>query len=298
MTLAQSPTEIPPRCALPPFFKGGQGRISSRSVMKCANLLWSDLVNGTSILLPYMEPFIIDAIREASKLMTDPELQKEAKVWIGQESQHFMQHRRFNEVLIAQGYPQLRAREKEIEQEYEALRKRPLKFQVAYTAGFETLALALGHTIIADRAHLLRGADPAVASLWLWHVVEEIEHKNLAFDVYQHVYGDYWYRVYGMLYAMMHLTQLVRGSYMVLLKADGLWGKKKTHWAIKKLTFRLFASALPGILRHALPWHHPSRVADPAWMREWVALYDEGEKGLAKLDTSRLPLSPKAMLPA
>jgi hypothetical protein len=43
MTLAQSPTEIPPRCALPPFFKGGQGGISSRSVMKCANLLWSDL---------------------------------------------------------------------------------------------------------------------------------------------------------------------------------------------------------------------------------------------------------------
>jgi hypothetical protein len=33
-------------------------------------------------------------------------------------------------------------------------------------------------------------------------------------------------------------------------------------------------------------------------MREWVALYDEGEKGLAQLDTSRLQHSPKAMLPA
>jgi len=85
---------------------------------------------------------------------------------------------------------------------------------------------------------------------------------------------------------------------MVLLKADGLWGKWKTHWAIKKLTFRLFASALPGILRHALPWHHPSRVADPAWMREWVALYDKGERGLAKLETSKLPQSPTGMLPA
>ena len=150
-----------------------------------------------------MEPFIIDAIREASKLITDPELQKEAKAWIGQESQHFMQHRRFNEVLIAKGYPQLREREKEIEHEYEELRKRSLKYQVAYTAGFETLALATAHTIIADRAHLFRGADPAVASMWLWHVVEEIEHKNLAFDVYQHVYGDYWYRVYGMFAALL-----------------------------------------------------------------------------------------------
>jgi predicted metal-dependent hydrolase len=257
----------------------------------------SQLINGTSLLLPYMEPFIIDAIRQASEDISDPALEKEAKAWIGQESQHFMQHRRFKEVLIANGCPQLREREKEIEQEYELLRKRPLKFQIAYTAGFETMALAIGHTIIADRAHLLRGADPALASLFLWHVVEEIEHKNVAFDVYQHVYGAYWYRVYGMLAAMIHLTQMVRGSYMVLLKSDGLWGKWKTHWAIKKLAFRLFASALPGIIRHALPWHHPSHVADPAWMREWVALYDKGETGLAKLDTTKLPLSPAGMLP-
>jgi predicted metal-dependent hydrolase len=243
-----------------------------------------------------MEPFIIDAIREATKQVVDPALLQEAKAWIGQESHHFAQHRRFNEVLIAQGYPQLRQREKEIEQEYDEMRQRSLKYRVAYTAGFETLALATAHTIIADRAHLLRGADPAVASMWLWHVVEEIEHKNLAFDVYQHVYGDYWYRVWGMFAALVHLFRLVRGSYMVLLKADGLWGKWKTRWAIKKFAFRFFGSAMPGILRHALPWHHPSHVTDPEWMREWVALYDAGEQGLAKLDTSKLEQSPSAML--
>ena len=258
----------------------------------------SQLINGTSILLPYMEPFIIDAIREASTHITDPDLLKEAKAWIGQESQHFMQHRRFNEVLIAQGYPQLREREQEIAHEYEELRKRSLQYQVAYTAGFETLALATAHALIADRERLFRGANPAVASLWLWHLVEEIEHKNLAFDVYQHVYGTYWYRVYGMFVALRHLFQMVRGSYMALLKADGLWGKWKTHWAIKKFTFRFFISAMPGILRHALPWHHPSRVANPAWMQEWVALYDKGEKRLAKLDTTKLQHSPAEMLPA
>ncbi len=258
----------------------------------------SQLINGTSVLLPYMEPFIIDAIRDATKLVTDPALQQEAKAWIGQEAQHFMQHRRFNEVLIAKGYPQLREREKEIEHEYEELRKRSLKYQVAYTAGFETIALATAHAIIADRAHLFRGADLAIASLWLWHVVEEIEHKNVAFDVYQHVYGEYWYRVYGMVAAMIHLFQMVRGSYMVLLKADGLWGKWKTHWAIKKFTVRFFGASLLGILRHALPWHHPSHVANPAWMKEWVALHDTGVRGLAKLDTGRLQRSPAEMVSA
>ena len=31
----------------------------------------SQLINGTSILLPCMEPFILDAIRKASQLITD-----------------------------------------------------------------------------------------------------------------------------------------------------------------------------------------------------------------------------------
>src|SRR5215813_494528 len=43
MRLARSRTEIPPRFALPPFFKGGKGGIYSPSVMKCTNVVWSDL---------------------------------------------------------------------------------------------------------------------------------------------------------------------------------------------------------------------------------------------------------------
>ena len=39
----------------------------------------SQLINGTSILLLYMEPFIIDAIRQASEHITDPALKTEAK---------------------------------------------------------------------------------------------------------------------------------------------------------------------------------------------------------------------------
>ena len=91
---------------------------------------------------------------------------------------------------------------------------------------------------------------------------------------------------------------LIRNSYILFLKADGLGGKWKTRWAIMKIAFRLFVSFLPRTLRYALPGRHPSDVANPAWMPEWVALYDTGEQGLAKLDTIKMPLSPVEMLPA
>ena len=260
---------------------------------------WSHIVNSVSVLLPYFEPYLIDSIRKATEHITDPDLQKEAAGLMGQESQHFRQHRRFNELLIAKGYEQLRAHERWLAREYEQLvQTRSLKFQVAYSAGLETMALGIGHMMIKQREYFFKDADPNVSSMFLWHFVEEIEHKNAAFDVYQHVYGDYWYRVYGMAYSLIHLFRQVRRGYIILLKADGLWGKWRTRWAIKKLAFRLWSALLPYVLRHALPWHHPSKVADPAWMREWVALYDEEAKGLTKLDTAKMQLSPAAMLTA
>lgn len=258
----------------------------------------SQILNGASLLPAYFEPYLVDSIRKALPYITDPALRAEAEGFMGQESQHFIQHRRFNKVLLAKGYEDARAYERQLERDYEELaRTRSLQFHIAYATGFETLALALAPTLIALREYLFKDADPAISSFWLWHMVEEIEHKKVAFSIYQHLYGGYWYRVYGLVYVLLHLIWKARPAYIILLKADGLWGKWRTRWAIKKIAFRFFALLMPRLIKHALPGHDPVKVADPAWMREWVALYDQGEKGLLKLDTTKIHLSPAAMLP-
>ena len=48
-----------------------------------AKPVFSELANVAFLLLPYMEPFIIDDIRQASKPLTDPALLEEAKAWLG-----------------------------------------------------------------------------------------------------------------------------------------------------------------------------------------------------------------------
>lgn len=36
--------------------------------------------------------------------------------------------------------------------------------------------------------------DPKLYQLWMWHAIEENEHKAVCYDVYQKVYGGYFPR--------------------------------------------------------------------------------------------------------
>ena len=45
--------------------------------------------------------------------------------------------------------------------------------------------------------------DPTVRALWVWHALEEVEHKSVAFDVYRAAGGGYIRRV-----ALMLLTSV------------------------------------------------------------------------------------------
>lgn len=249
---------------------------------------WSQIVNAASLAMPYLEPYLIDHIRMAKQRIEAPALRAEADAYMGQEAHHFKQHRKFNELLIAKGYEKLRAYEATLDRDYEKFSKRSLDFNLAYAAGFETMALAIGHMLVAEREYLFRDADPAVASLVLWHFVEELEHKHATFEVYEAVCGRYFYRVYGLVYATVHIMRRTRQAYIELLRIDGLWGKWRTRWELKKVLFRVFKHLIPAFVRHAMPWHDPRRVADPGWVRQWIEAWDRGEQRLRALDTRRI----------
>jgi len=258
---------------------------------------WSQAANAASLLMPYLEPYLIDAIRAAVPRIDDPALADEARAYMGQEAHHFKQHRRFNDLLVSKGYACIRDYERTLEDDYARLvRERSLEFHLAYAAGFETMALAMGHMLIRMRGFFFRDADPAVSSLVLWHFVEELEHKHAAFDVYQHVVGRWGLRVRGLVFAVHHTLSRTRQAYVMLLRQDGLWGTWRTRLRLKLLMIRIFGYCTPWLLEAMLPWHQPRRFRDPAWAREWVRLYDDGEARLVRLDTRRIDLGPGAML--
>lgn len=262
---------------------------------------FSQMVNGSSLLMPYLEPYLIQGIRDALPRITDEKLADEARGYMGQEAHHYKQHRRFNELLLAEGggYEKLREYEALLEADYARLRReKDLDFHLAYAAGFETMALAIGHMLIDGREHFFRGADPAVSSLVLWHFVEELEHKHAAFDVYQHVVGRWPMRIYGLAYAMWHTLSRTQRAYAMLLKADGRWGRLRTRLAIKRELWRILKDISPWILESLSPWHDPSRFDDPEWAKDWTRTWDAGDHTLIRLDTMAIDRLPSEMAAA
>jgi len=250
---------------------------------------FSQVVNAASLAMPYLEPYLIKSMREARPLITDPALAAELDLYCRQEAAHFSEHRRFNEELKALRPQAIGKIEALLADDYARFgRERSLVFNLAYAEGFESMALAIGHMLIEDRVFLFGGAESAVASLVLWHFVEEIEHKNVAFDVFEHVSGSYMWRLFGLFYATGHIFRRTRSGYQMLLKEDGLWHNWRSRVALGRIILRIFAKLTPKLMRILNPFYHPSTVADPAWMLAWRTLHTTSAAAPARLDTDRL----------
>ena len=146
-----------------------------------------------SLLLPYLEPYLIRTMRAARPHVTDPKLADDLDRFVAQEGQHYRQHRRFNDAVHAAGYAAVEVLEKELDADYERFTaEKSLRWNLAYAEGFEALTLAMALIFIEQpRDHW----HPDALDLFLWHLTEEVEHRTVAFDVYAHVGQSYPHRV-------------------------------------------------------------------------------------------------------
>jgi len=256
---------------------------------------WSHMVNGASLTMPYLEPFLIDTMREAIQRVDDPRVLEEAKGFMAQEGQHFRQHRRYNELLKAKGYPELAQVEAAMEAEYDRMRaRRSLGFRMAYTAGFESMTLGVTRWLVDARRDLFRQADARVGSFVLWHMVEETEHKRVAYDVYQAACPGYWMRALGIFTGSFHVMWNARRAYVLMLKKDGLWWNPRSRLRLWRRVVQFTWAVLPFLVRSALPGHDPAREPDPAWVRGWIAGYAKAGTGraLPLIDTGSADIAP------
>lgn len=165
---------------------------------KDGDLVASHVIAALSSLFPDGEDFFVRSVRHYRSEITDPALKKQVAGFIGQESIHGREHRVFNNRLAKLGY-QTKQNEWLTRKGLETRERfAPPISNLAVTAALEhftaTLAeLVLHHEEIRD----LIGHE-AVRDLFVWHALEESEHKAVAFDVFRAVGGTERMRIWTM----------------------------------------------------------------------------------------------------
>jgi len=257
-------------------------------------LEWSHMVNGASLAMPYLEPFLNRTMREAMPRIDDPHLRADMEGFVRQEAQHYRQHRQYNEMLKANGYPELEQVEETFDADYQRLDQRSLEWRLAYSAGFETMTMGITEWLINDRTDLFYNADPVITSLVLWHMVEETEHKSVAYDAYQSVCGRYGMRIAGLLAGSLHVGFMSRRAYIAMLKKDGQWWNPRSRLRLWKMVGCFFAKAGKAMVRALHRDYHPDKIRDPDWVADWShAFANQAPEKLPLLNTLDREIPPQ-----
>jgi predicted metal-dependent hydrolase len=160
----------------------------------------SHLVNGIHLLLPAGELWFCRVFNQVVPLITDETLKQDVVGFVRQEASHAQAHRHGERWLEQHGMNVGKARDRADWIFGQLLGDRPLGVVPLPTAALRQRWLVLRVGLIAAIEHFtgLIGdwcmnsqgwdkADPVVSDLFRWHLAEEVEHRSVAFDLYEHL---------------------------------------------------------------------------------------------------------------
>ena len=233
------------------------------------------LLNVLHLLLPEGERWFVKVFTEALPMIKDPALAEDVRGFIGQEAMHAESHQGVLDHLDAHGLDtgeyvaQVRwlFRHALGERKFSgprATKRREdwLVERIAGVAAIEHFTAVMGDAILNSPGLDRFGADPVMLDLLRWHGAEEVEHRAVAFDLYQHLDGRYLRRVRQMLVVAPGMLGLwLRGQ--AYLMANDPTGRRRPRlrdaFDLPKYDLPSVFSLLTSFLPYLKPSYHPSQ---------------------------------------
>ncbi|MDP4540919.1 metal-dependent hydrolase [Qipengyuania sp. DY56-A-20] len=231
--------------------------------------------NALSATFPRGEAFFIEAVK-AHRAGADPKLEAEIRAFVRQEINHTREHVAFNRLAEDAGYDIAKI-DKRVEQLLALTKGRPPIANLLVTMALEHYTAMMAHEFLANPSHF-EDSDPEVRAMWRWHAVEEIEHKGVAYDTFEHATRDWtpfrrWMRRSVVMLIVTRRFLFNRWiDAMDLLAQDGITGWK-ARWGLFK-----YLTVTPGVLRRIFPaWLSYFRPGFHPWDHDDRALIGKYE---------------------
>jgi uncharacterized protein len=251
------------------------------------------VINVLHLLLPAGERWFVKVFKEALPLVTDEQLLKDVKGFMGQEATHSVQHAYVLEHLAEQDLDTT-AYTRQVEWMFDVLlgekppwglpipRREWLRFRLSLIAAIEHFTAVLGDWILDAEALDGAGTDEVMLDLLRWHGAEEVEHRAVAFDMYQHTAGGpgaarYLRRVEGMVFAWPTLVYLWITGARYLIRHDprlvrGRYRLKDHRSAARRGLLPSWASLSGAMPRYLRGSYHPSQEGSLRKAVEYLAV--------------------------
>ncbi len=236
------------------------------------DLVSSHYAAALSGLFPDGEDYFVRSVRHYRDRITDPELKRQVAGFIGQEAMHGREHRAFNARLDDLGYHTKRI---------ERMTKRLLEFRermvppianLALTAALEHFTATMAELILSSEEARASFGNESVRDLFLWHALEESEHKAVAFDVYRMVGGSERLRVWTMKFIRIGFIVAVATEMLWSLATDGATyrrGNLRASWRQFRRSPMMSSELWAQLKEYDRPGFHPDDRDTNTLVADW-----------------------------
>lgn len=229
--------------------------------------------NAISLGMPYAEPLFIKAVRSTYDRIDD-DLRARSDSYVKQETGHHTQHKRFND-LVTRRYPALRSIQRLMAANSAWVWRRSPRFRVAYAAAGETISYGVARWTEAHLGEIMDRADPVPATLFAWHLAEEIEHKANTYDVFEATDGSRLRYAWAAIIGLLTIAAFTALGSFVQLRGERRLRYPVTWYRLARLAVSLTFVVVPTLVISCLPGHHPDDFTDPTYLPAWVGQYDD-----------------------
>lgn len=222
---------------------------------------------GLSTLFPEGESYFVRSVRALrEKVQSNEKLDRDIGAFIGQEAMHSKEHHAFHESAQQYGLDPESLENvtgiilKTIEKFF------PKKWNLLVTVGLEHFTAVLVVYMMQTVNEKMN--DETIQKLWLWHSVEETEHKAVAYDMYEYLYGKgldaYIPRVAIFSFSLMLITVMSHGYQIVLMTRDKQLLNVRSWAKFGQFAFHSYRKLIPQFSSYYRMDFHPNETDETA----------------------------------
>ncbi|HCT40594.1 MAG: metal-dependent hydrolase [Moraxellaceae bacterium] len=225
---------------------------------------------------PPGERYFMDSVRHFRSHVTDKAQRAAVSGFMGQEAIHGREHDRLNELLAERGFD-MGTPDRFVKLGLKVLEMLPPSTKLAATTFMEHFTALLAEQLLEDKD--FQGlADPEMIKIWQWHALEELEHKSVAYDVYELVGNRHSERVAAAAASLVVLLPMLGVTWAWMLARDGKLGNIRDNAKGLNMLFGrkgFVSKILPRLpeftQRHFHPGNHDTRHLEQTWRERLFA---------------------------